>query len=108
MSKKPKSTFIELCVRGQVLLEDIDDYVDTWHEGNFDQELHEFLGMDEDEYALWMRDASVLPFIVTAHAKRRSLNEVLEEYNGLPIAARSNQSHVEKLLDWLQQQGKLD
>ena len=108
MSRRPKLNFIELCVRGKVLMEEIDDFVDEWHEGNFNQDLHEFLGMDEDEYTLWMRDASVLPFIVTAHAKKRSLGEVLEEYSGLPIAARSNQGNVEKMLDWLQQQGKLD
>lgn len=108
MSKIPKSNFIELCVRGEVLLGEIDDYVDNWHEGSSGQDLHEFLGMKEDEYALWMRDASVLPFIVTAHAKNRSLSEVLEEYNGLPITTRSNQGNAEKLLDWLQQLGKLD
>lgn len=108
MSRKSKFNFIELCVRGEALLEEIDDYVDKWHEGNFDQELHEFLGMYEDEYALWMRDASVLSFIITAHAQKRSLGEVLGDYDGLPVAARSHQGNAEKLLEWLQQQGKLD
>ena len=83
MSKKQKFSFIELCVRGEALLEEIDDYVDKWHEGGSNQKLNEFLGMDEHEYALWMKDASVLPFIVAEHAKKRPLGEVLEKYNRL-------------------------
>jgi hypothetical protein len=109
MSKKPKFTFIELCLRGEALLDEIEDYVGEWHDnGGFDQELHEFLGMDEHEYALWMRDESVLPYIITARLQNKTLGEVLEEQDRLLIAARSQEGDAGKLLKWLRQQGALD
>jgi hypothetical protein len=109
MSKKPKYTFIEMCLRGEALLDEIEDYVGEWHDqGGLGLELHEFLGMDEHEYALWMRDESVLPYIVTARLNGKPLREVLEEEDQLLIAAESQQGGAGKLLKWLKQQGRLD
>ncbi|MDR3553813.1 MAG: hypothetical protein P4L55_03575 [Syntrophobacteraceae bacterium] len=109
MSKKPKYTFIEMCLRGEALLDEIEDYVGEWHDkGGLGLELHEFLGMDEHEYALWMRDESVLPYIVTARLNGKPLSEVLEEEDHLLIAAGSQQGGAGKLLKWLKQQSRLD
>jgi hypothetical protein len=37
---------------GECLPEDIDDFIDEWHDGDFEEELHEFLGMSWKEYSL--------------------------------------------------------
>jgi hypothetical protein len=60
------SNFIEQCLSRQSSLEDIDDFIDQWHENPGNQSLHEFLGMTRDEYANWVADSSALPAIVKA------------------------------------------
>jgi hypothetical protein len=98
MSEKPNSNFIELCVREKARLEEIDDYVCRWHECD-SRELHEFLGMEKQECALWTEEASALPFIVIAHAEKRSIGEVLEQFNHLTIAAQSHEDNAARLLE---------
>jgi hypothetical protein len=63
--------FIDRCIRGESLPEEIDDYVDMWHEGKAGRrlELHEFLGMTWDEYCLWAVKPSMLPAIISARKK---------------------------------------
>ena len=73
------SNFIEKCVQGCVLLDDIDDFIDEWHEGENDEPLHKFLGMTESEYALWVADPEILPFIITAHRQNRDILELIGE-----------------------------
>jgi len=36
--------------------EEIDDKIDEWHNGNTGVELHEYLGMTLEEYALFVTD----------------------------------------------------
>jgi hypothetical protein len=49
------ASFIELCLSGDVLADEIDDFIDLWHdnEAGQDQELDDFLGMTWDEYSVW-------------------------------------------------------
>ena len=68
------SNFIEKCVQGRALLDDIDDFIDKWHEGENDEPLHKFLGMTESEYSLWVADPEILPFIITAHQQNRDVS----------------------------------
>jgi hypothetical protein len=84
------SKFIELCIRGEALLEDIDDFVDEWHESSVEEPLHKFLGMTKDEYSLWVADPDVLPSIVVAHREHRNVSDVIDDFQALPMAARSN------------------
>jgi len=63
------TNFIDACIAGTALFEDIDDFVDKWHGSKEDGELHEFLGMSVDEYNLWMVDASALQTIVDARMR---------------------------------------
>jgi hypothetical protein len=41
--------FIDLCVSGEATVEEIDNYIDAWHESDANEELHEFLGLSKDE-----------------------------------------------------------
>lgn len=101
--------FITLCVNGEVLLDDIDDFVEEWHEGSYTGTLHDFLGMTWEEYSLWVADNDILPFIVTSHKDNVDINVVVEEFYAIPLAARADSTHKAKILmKWLKQQGKLD
>ena len=62
MSSEP--TFLELLLRGKVAADEIDDFIDRWHEAPAGQELPEYLGMTEQEYARWVRRPDSLAEIV--------------------------------------------
>jgi hypothetical protein len=100
--------FLERYLNGEVLAEDIDDFIDLWHENPEGREIYEFLGMSEQEYSLWVRDPDTLPQIARSRRTRLPLEAVfratLEEF---PIAARSaNATKVDRLMRWLQRAGK--
>jgi hypothetical protein len=63
-------TFLELYARGEVSTEEIDDFIERWHEGKEPSagltSLHEFLGLTEEEYAGWVQDPASLPGILDA------------------------------------------
>lgn len=49
--------FMELYRAGKVSAEDIDDFIDKWHEDtNFKGPIYDFLGMTRKEYMDWMKD----------------------------------------------------
>ncbi len=103
------SSFIELCLKGDRLPEEIDDFVDDWHEQAPTIPLHKHLGMTRAEYNLWVVDSSVLPFILDAHHSGRDVTELIEEFNALPMAARAESSKKAlELARWLKGQGLWD
>ena len=61
------STFVQACLRGDASLEDIDDWIDRWHDGTSSESLPVFLGMTENEYSLWVQQPSALKSIVESH-----------------------------------------
>lgn len=56
-------TFMERYLAGEVEAEDIDDFVEEWHNGKHAASLAEFLGLSDDEYWRWVKDANALPDI---------------------------------------------
>lgn len=103
-----ETSFIELCAKGEVLLEEIDDFIDRWHKNSQDIELHEFLGMSWQEYSAWVAEPEILPFIVTARFEQKEFTDVLEELQRLPMAARADSpKKAEMILKWLKRKGKL-
>jgi hypothetical protein len=56
-------TFMDRYLAGEVEAVQIDDFVEAWHEGESTASLAEFLGMSEDEYWRWVKDANALPDI---------------------------------------------
>jgi hypothetical protein len=60
MSDDQSTTFIDLCLRGEVSINDVDDFVDAWHGGAGKATLREYLGMSEHEYSLWLTDPDEL------------------------------------------------
>jgi hypothetical protein len=60
--------FFDLYSRGEAQAEDIDDYVDRWHD-NADAQaatlsLHEYLGLTKAEYDHWVQAPGSLPDIL--------------------------------------------
>ena len=47
--------FASLLRIGEVNPDDIDDFIDYWHENNVDKSLHEFLGMTKAEFVAWIK-----------------------------------------------------
>ncbi|MET0081141.1 MAG: hypothetical protein ABW119_22025 [Candidatus Thiodiazotropha lotti] len=103
------SNFIQMCVNGDVLTEEIDDFVDQWHEDDSDVPLNVYLGMTKLEYKLWIADSAVLPYIVTAHKEHRKVGELIEAIEELPLAARAGSpKSAERLYKWLAKEGLLE
>lgn len=99
--------FVSLCLSGDVLEDEIDDFVESWHEDEgSNQELHEYLGMSWEEYSIWATNPSILPFILSARMRGTSFDvEVNQER--LALAARAGSPlEAKKLHAWLKLIGK--
>ena len=59
--------FLHQCLEGKANLEDIDNFIDDWHDGNSEEKLHEFLGLSKNEYALYVEKPTALPYILMLH-----------------------------------------
>ena len=68
--------FLDLVLAGEAHQDDIDDFVDQWHDGDTSCYLAEFLGMSDDEYALWVAKPSALNLILQAHAEGMRLEKM--------------------------------
>lgn len=62
------TSFIDLCVEGKALPEEINDYVAEWHASVSNQPIYDFLGMTQQEYRKWVRDPGTLSSIIMARA----------------------------------------
>ncbi len=73
-----------------LMLEDIDDYVEYWHNNEMSQSLKDFLGLNNYEYEVWLQEGNDVIRDVL-YCKRHNLN--LKDYysmsTGDKIAARS-------------------
>jgi hypothetical protein len=98
-------TFIAQVVDGRVLPEEIDDFIDQWHDGDGDETLAAFLGMSEEQYDMWVKDPSLLNIIIAIHADpdavSRAINDNEMEFEH-QMAARANAKvDARALVAWL-------
>ena len=110
MSRKSSANFIELCLSGNALIEEVDDFVDQWHEGSEGVSLRDHLGMSEAEYSLWINDPDVLPFVILSRREGKPFVKVVNDnyYSSARLAARSDQgSKIRHLKEWLERHGYL-
>jgi hypothetical protein len=84
-------SFLDLYNRGEVCPDDIDDFVDRWHDNAEpwarDLELHEYLGMTHEEYQVWLSDPLSLPSILLSRRSGRPLVDVMAERYDMLLAA---------------------
>ena len=101
--------FIEQVLEGDVLHTEIDDFVEQWHNGNSNQSLAEFLGLTDEEYALWVEQPEALRSILFCRTHEIELGEASEWKEAHRVAARSQGAgDAGALLDWLKKTGRLD
>lgn len=103
-------SFIDKCISGDALLDEIDDYIDVWHDDSApeDIELHDYLGMTWQEYSLWVADPNILGLIVDARKRRQPLESALTEKITLLAARASSNEEAQCIMKWLQRSGKLN
>jgi hypothetical protein len=63
VTSRKLEAFMERYLAGEVEPDAIDDFVEEWHEGKYGVSLAEFLGLSDDEYWRWVKDANALPDI---------------------------------------------
>lgn len=86
--------FIQDCLEGDAILNDLDKYIDKWHDDTTDdaQTLQEFLGLTAYEYHQWILTGSNTIFREIVHCRHHSIQ--FEEYektsSNLNLAARIN------------------
>ena len=56
-----EKTFVEMLQRGECSADDIDVYIDKWHDGYHGPlKLYEYLGMTKQQYDRWLVDSKTL------------------------------------------------
>ena len=95
-----EKSFIDACLAGDAILDDIENYIKYWHENELKLELNEFLGMTPYEYANWIKTGEdmLLRDIIEA----RNINIPYLQYETMTqtvrLAARSyKKSEVEEI-----------
>lgn len=101
-------TFIDKCISGDAFLDEVDDYIDAWHDTDIpeDIELHEYLGMTWKEYSLWVTNPSILGVIVDVRRKDSSLEDLPSQEVKALAARASSQEEAQRVMNWLKNLGK--
>ena len=88
------TSFIALALEGSVLSDEIEDFVEAWHNSDSKQELHEFLGMTFEEYSLWASDPNAIDIILSARHVGTPLKEAVNDNLRIQerIAARADEA----------------
>lgn len=106
VQRKPAS-FLQLYGEGRVTPGQIGHFIETWHNSDDSEQrpLAEFLGMTDDEYAVWLASRKALPAIITSRRTGRRLAEVVGEH--LADLQRggqhSDRAAIHALRHWLEQ-----
>ncbi len=61
------NNFVQDYIDGKCQLDDIDDYVDKWHQYDNSIPLYLYLGMTHQEYGEWVKDPTMLVRIINTH-----------------------------------------
>ena len=106
-------TFVEQCLEGTATLDEIDDFVEAWHEGDDPRDLHDYLGLTWEEYALFGERPEALRYIMFSRKHGVPVEDVLQEYSAgvedlEPVAARAaDPAEARAVLEWLKKKGRL-
>lgn len=60
-------TFVEACLNGSAHVDEVDDWIQLWHDSTSSLSLEEFLGLSESEYSSFAEDPSTLAAIIDSH-----------------------------------------
>ena len=79
MYKTKESSFMDLCLQGKAIPDQIDEYVAEWHRQGGDQDVISYLGMTPEEYDLFVRHPDAVALIVNARREKRPLRDLVSE-----------------------------
>lgn len=82
------ATFIDRCLAGQAVAEDVDDAVDAWHECDDPRELREVLGLTAEEYAQWVTAPSILQTIISSRRAAKLCHNAERAQEFCEVSAR--------------------
>ncbi|EMY5506447.1 hypothetical protein V8T57_002916 [Bacillus wiedmannii] len=101
--------FMDACLQGEALLEDIDEYIDEWHESDTEEEIYEFLGMTFEEYGIWVENDAMLKTIFYSREIGEPILEVLKESEVQKLVARAaTPEEATQVKTWLKRKGWLN
>jgi hypothetical protein len=103
---QPKSvTFFDLYSQGQVTADQIDDFVEAWHESDDSEHrsLSQYLGMTDDEYAVWLASHRALPLLAAARRDGLPVTEVVTRHlvDLRSMAPTTGATAIHVLTNWL-------
>ena len=64
------ANFIQDCITNKCKVDQIDEYVHNWHEGDSELSLVEYLGMTEEEYSYYIKNSNNLNEIIFNRKKQ--------------------------------------
>jgi hypothetical protein len=79
MYKTKEGSFVDLCLQGKAIPDEIDEYVAEWHRQESDLDIVSYLGMTPEEYDLFVKHPDAVPLIVSARREKRPLRDVISE-----------------------------
>ncbi len=90
---------------GEVTADDIGDHLHAWHNAGDDEQrsLPEYLGMTDEEYAIWAMDGRTLPLLLLTRQSGGSLREAVASYLGemLEHQRRVDRTAIHALTHWI-------
>lgn len=106
---RDQANFVDLCLAGRAFPDEIDDYIDRWHDGKTGRPLHEFLGMTHVEYSLWVERPEYLKLIISSRKRGESIENPSALLPQLRMAARADsQQDAEEMIEWLKRTGRIE
>jgi hypothetical protein len=100
-------SFLDLVLTERAQLDEIDDFIEQWHEGESPAHLSDYLGMRADEYSLWLENPEMLALICSARRRQQPLAEAVNQAAATlrPAARSSDSAKLKSLQSWLRRQG---
>jgi len=103
-----QKSFMDLSLQGEALPDQIDDFVDIWHEGGTGLKLSEFLGFTDDEYSLWVEKPNFLKYILGARKNDKSISDYHDRSSILQLADPDGcVEDIEELIVWFKRMGQV-
>ena len=71
--------YMDLALDGYVMPDEIDDFVETWHESDSELDVHDFLGLTFQEYSLWVAHPDNINIVIAARLERKPVLEAVND-----------------------------
>lgn len=106
------TTYVDACLAGDALLDDVDDWVEQWHDAmgaprGLVEPLERFLGFTDFEYSAWAEKPSLLRTIVGARKRNCSIDDAQSAQSYALAARATTPGEAKSLIEWLKSTGRI-